>query len=317
MARLVFIMGCTGSGKGTLGRELAVRTGGEILSVDSMKVYRRMDIGTAKPSAEIRRQIPHHLLDVVEPSAEFSVAEYVNRAEEAIAEIAARGRSIFVVGGTPLYIKALSEGLFEGPSADVALREKLEAMAAEKGTAHLHDQLRAVDPLAASRIHPNDLRRIVRGLEVYELTGKAISGLQEQWDRDRTKHDCVFIGLRRDKEDQSRRINERVRRMVAAGLVDEVRDLLAEPLPLSVAARQALGYAEMIEHLERRLSLDEAVERIKMNTRQMAKSQRTWFRRFRNVEWIDVTPEADIEKVADIVHRLMLVGGPGSAEPKG
>jgi len=296
---LTFIIGCTGSGKGSLGRELARRTGGEIISIDSMKVYRRMDIGTAKPSLEVRRQIPHHLLDIVEPSEEFSVAQYVKHAEAAIADIQARRRPVFVVGGTPLYIKALSEGLFEGPGADPILRARLIATAEREGRDVLYERLRRVDPTAAERIHPNDLRRIVRALEVFELTGQPISALQEQWDRDHTKYECVFIGLRREREDQAHRINERVRHMIAEGLVDEVRSLLAEPKPLSTAARQALGYAEIIQHLEGRCTLADAVEMIKINTRQFAKAQRTWFKRFARVEWIDLSPDADAADLAD------------------
>ena len=296
---LVFILGCTGSGKGSLGRELARRTGGEIISIDSMKVYRRMDIGTAKPSLEVRRQIPHHLLDIVEPSGEFSVAQYVKHAEAAITDIQARRRPVFVVGGTPLYVKALSEGLFEGPGADPTLRARLIATAEREGRDVLYERLRRVDPTAAERIHPNDLRRIVRALEVFELTGQPISALQEQWDRDRTKYECVFIGLRREREDQAHRINERVRRMIAEGLVDEVRSLLAEAKPLSTAARQALGYAEIIQHLEGRCTLADAVEMIKINTRQFAKAQRTWFKRFAGVEWIDLSPDADAADLAD------------------
>ena len=163
----------------------------------------------------------------------------------------------------------------------------------------LHSRLQQVDPVSAQRIHPNDLRRLVRALEVYELTGQPISELQAQWDRDRTRHECVFIGLRRDKEDQSHRINERVRRMIADGLVQEVEDLLAEPEPLSTAARQALGYAEIIEHLEGGLSLADAVEMIKINTRQFAKAQRTWFKRFVGTEWVDLSLDATARAVAD------------------
>lgn len=316
---LTFIIGCTGSGKGGLGRELARRTGGEIISIDSMKVYRRMDIGTAKPSLEVRRLIPHHLIDIVEPSEEFSVAEYVEHAERAILEIQSRRHPVFIVGGTPLYMKALSEGIFEGPSADPAIRARLTATAEREGRHALYEQLRCVDPVAAERIHPNDLRRLVRALEVYELTGKPISSLQAQWDRDQgdslaptltgvgasARHDCVFIGLRREREDQSRRIKERVRRMIAEGLVDEVQSLLAERKPLSTAARQALGYAEIIQHLEGRYSLADAVEMIKINTRQFAKAQRTWFKRFAPVEWIDLPADADAADIADqlIVRR--------------
>jgi tRNA dimethylallyltransferase len=296
---LTFIMGCTGSGKGGLGRELACRTGGEIISIDSMKVYRRMDIGTAKPSLEVRRLIPHHLIDIVEPSEEFSVAQYLKHAERAIADIHARGRPVFVVGGTPLYIKALSQGLFEGPGADPTIRARLTATAEREGRHALSEQLRRVDPVAAERIHPNDLRRLVRALEVHELTGQPISALQAQWDQERTRYDCVFIGLRRDREDQAHRINERVRRMIAEGLVDEVRSLLAEPKPLSTVARQALGYAEIIKHVEGACSLADALEMIKINTRQFAKAQRTWFKRFAPVEWIDLPADADTAELAD------------------
>jgi tRNA dimethylallyltransferase len=297
--RITFILGCTGSGKGGLGRELARRTGGEIVSVDSMKVFRRMNIGTAKPSLQVRKEIPHHLIDVVEPWEDFSVAQYVSRAEAAIADIHARGRPIFAVGGTPLYIKSLSEGLFEGPSADMEIRARLHAEAAATDSPVLHEKLQRVDPQAASRIHPNDLRRIVRALEVFELTGTPISMLQTQWDADRLSYECVFIGLRRELEDQNHRTNQRVKRMIEAGLVEEVKSLLAEEHPLSTTARQALGYAEIIEHLTAGLPLAQAVEKIKINTRQFAKAQRTWFKRFRRTEWIDLKPDETAEQIAD------------------
>ncbi len=287
---ITFITGCTGSGKGGLARELARRTGGEIISIDSMKVYRRMDIGTAKPSLDVRSEIPHHLIDVAEPSEEFSVAQYVRLAEQAISEIRGRGRPVFVVGGTPLYVKALTEGLFEGPGADPVLRDRLQKRAQTEGLGALHQDLQRVDPKAASRVHPNDARRIVRALEVFELTGTPISELQEQWDRNRTRFDCIFIGLRREREDQNRRTNERVKRMIEAGLIKEVRSLLAEPKPLSETASKALGYAEIIRHIEEEFPLADAIEMIKINTRRLAKAQRTWFKRFPNTEWIDVSP---------------------------
>jgi tRNA dimethylallyltransferase len=298
---LTFIIGCTGCGKGAVGRELARRVSGEIVSLDSMKIYRRMDIGTAKPSPEVRRRIPHHVIDVVEPSEDFSVARYVEHAERAIADIRGRSKPVFIVGGTPLYLKALTEGLFEGPGADPQLRARLIAEAKAEGPAALHERLKGIDPPAAERIHRNDLRRIVRALEVFELTGKPISALQEQWDRDRTKHEFILIGLRRELLDQNHRTNERVRRIIEAGLVDEVRSLLAEPNPLSTSARQALGYAEIIQHLEGKLSLADAVEMIKINTRQFAKAQRTWFKRFRKAEWIDLTADVTASAVAGML----------------
>jgi len=295
---LTFIIGCTGVGKSSLGRELARRARGEIVSLDSMKVYRRMDVGTAKPSPEIRREIPHHVIDVVEPSEDFSVAKYVEHAEGAIADIQTRNKPVFVVGGTPMYLKALTEGLFEGPGADPKIRARLHEAAAAHGSAMLHRQLQEVDPRAADRIHPNDLRRIVRALEVFELTGKPISALQAQWDLERARFDYILIGVRRELADQNHRTNDRVKRMIDAGLVDEVKSLLAEPKPLSTAARQALGYAEIIRHLEGNVSLADAVEMIKINIRQFAKAQRTWFKRFRKTEWIDLAPDTTASEVA-------------------
>jgi tRNA dimethylallyltransferase len=296
---ITFLLGCTGCGKGALGRELAKRIGADIISVDSMKVYRRMDIGTAKPTPAQRKEVPHHLIDLVEPWEEFSVAGFVRHAEEAIEHIARRGRRVLAVGGTGLYIKALSEGLFEGPSADAEIRDRLRRRAEREGTPALHTELRAVDAEAADRIHPNDLRRIVRALEVYQITQTPISELQSQWDRQRTRHPCTFIGLRREREDQNHRTNLRVRRMIERGLVEEVQSLLALERPLSTAAGQALGYAEIIEHLRGNLALAEAVEMIKINTRRFAKAQRTWFKRFRQTEWIDLTPESGTAEAAD------------------
>lgn len=298
---LTLIIGCTGCGKGGLGRELARRTGGHIISLDSMKIYRRMDIGTAKPSARARREIPHHLLDIVDPCDDFSVAQYLTRAERAIEQIAALGKPIYLVGGTALYIKALTEGLFDGPGADPDLRDRLRRFARDHGSDALHARLQQVDPTAASRIHPNDLRRIVRALEVYELTGTPISTLQSQWDRDRTRYPCTILGIRRTLEDQNHRTNQRVKSMMQAGLLDEVRSLLAEPMPLSETARKAVGYAELMAHLNGELSLAEATELIKINTRQLAKSQRTWFKRFRAAQWLDVSPDDTAGQIADQV----------------
>jgi tRNA dimethylallyltransferase len=302
--RITFLLGCTGCGKGAVGRELAKRIGAEIISVDSMKVYRRMDVGTAKPSADVRKAVPHHLIDVVEPWEEFSVASFVQLAERAIEEITRRGRLVLAVGGTGLYIKSLSEGLFEGPSASPEVRRRLAERAGSEGTPALHLELSRIDPEAARRIHPNDLRRIVRALEVHELTGKPISELQTQWDRQRSRHRCAFIGLRRGREDQSHRTNLRVKRMIENGLVEEVGSLLALEHPLSTAARQALGYAEIIDHLRGRTALAEAVEMIKINTRRFAKAQRTWFKRFRETDWIDLSPETEAsETVESILER--------------
>lgn len=305
---MYFIVGCTAGGKGAVGMELARRVGGQIVSVDSMKVYRRMDIGTAKPSPAARAQVPHHCIDLVEPSESFSVARYVEHADRAIADIASAGDVVLAVGGTALYVKALSEGLFDGPGADPRLRARLKERAAEEGLAVLHAELARIDPEAAGRIHPNDEKRIVRALEVHSLTGEPISRLQRQWDAPARRYDCVFIGLRRTREETNRRINARVKRMIGQGLRDEVASLLAHPRGLSDQAAQALGYAEMIRQLRGRCSLDQAVEQIKINTRQFAKHQRSWFRRFRDVHWIDAPADAAVEALADAATEYIDAG---------
>lgn len=303
--RVDFLIGCTGCGKGRVGRMVAERIGAEIISADSMKVYRRMDIGTAKPTVEDRARLPHHLIDVVEPSESFSAARYVEAADAAIRDIHARGRRVLVVGGTCLHIKALAEGIFDGPGADPAFRAEVRRRALQEGTAVLHRELAEIDPRAAERIHPNDLRRIERALEVHHRTGRPISELQQQWEKPRRRYDCRFFGLRRDKLDQSKRINRRVHRMVDRGLVEEVRSLLAEPAGLSDVAAQAVGYAEIIAHLQGRSLLEDAIEDIKINTRHLAKSQRTWFRRWAGVTWLDVPPDEPAEDTADRLRPLL------------
>jgi len=301
--KVYFIMGCTACGKAAVGLDLARRIGGRIISVDSMKIYRRMDIGTAKPPPELRREVPHYCIDVAEPSESFSVAGYVAHADRAIADTVAAGAVPLAAGGSSLYIKALSEGLFAGPPADPEVRRALKRRARSEGLAALHAELAGVDAEAAERIHPNDERRIIRALEVHRTVGQPISRLQKQWDAGRRRYDCVFVGLRRTREDLHRRINSRVKHMIEQGLRDEVAGLLAEPGGLSDQAAQAVGYAEMIEHLRGRAGLDETVERIKVNTRRLARKQRTWHRRWREVLWLDVAPEEPPQSVAERVMR--------------
>lgn len=296
--KLILVLGVTASGKGRAAFELAQILDAEIVSVDSMKVYRRMDIGTAKPPEEVRRRVRYHMIDVVEPSESFSVGLYLDGALAALEEIRGRGKNAIAVGGTALYIKALLYGLFEGPGRDEDIRAELQARGEAEGWAPLHAELRAIDPEAADRINPNDAKRIVRALEVYRLTGRPISSYQRQFEAEKPARDWVLIGLRRKKEIESRRINARVRKMIELGLVDEVRSLLTEETPLSEQARCAIGYAEMIEHLEGRMELADAIERIKINTRRLAKGQRTWFKTFRGVNWIDVGDEESDESIS-------------------
>jgi len=204
-----------------------------------------------------------------------------------------------------LYIKALRYGLFEGPGTNQQIRAELKARAQAEGLAELHRELTKIDSVAAERISPNDSKRIIRALEVYRLTGKPISSFQKQWDSSQTKHDWTIMGLRREKTEESKRINSRVKNMIAAGLVDEVKSLLAEEKPLSKQARCAIGYAEIIEHLNGQISLEEATELIKKNTRRLAKNQRTWFKTFKDVRWLDIEPNEPPEKILTRTKTLL------------
>jgi len=309
---MFLILGTTASGKGQLAFDLAQSLGGEIISIDSMKVYRRMNIGTAKPPQQARQCINYHLIDIVEPSESFSVAAFLDAALEAIEQIKNRNKPIIAVGGTALYLKALLYGLFKGPGTDEQLREQLRMRAQTEGLAKLHSELTKIDPAAADRISPNDAKRIIRALEVYQLTGEPISSFQKQWaapqtkdEGRKTKDEWTIVGLRREKTDTNSRINKRVKKMIADGLVDEVSRLLAEEKPLSKQARCAIGYAEIINYLAGRQTLEDAIELIKKNTRRLAKGQRTWFKTFKNVHWLDIAPDDPPEKIFNQAKSLL------------
>lgn len=290
---ILVLLGPTASGKSALAMELAERWRAEILSVDSMQVYRGMDIGTAKPSRAERELVRHHLTDVADPDETFAVARFVELADAAIADAAQRGARLIATGGTPLYYKSLFQGLFEGPGADPALRSRL----AEQPLAALHARLAEIDPEAARRIHVNDRKRLIRAIEVFELTGRPISSLQTAWSDGTTRHSAVWFGLHWDREALNRRINERVRQMIEMGWLEETRQLLARYGELSKTAAEATGYHELIEHLQNHSSLDEAIEQIKIATRQLARRQMKWFRRFENLTWLDGSrPIADLVK---------------------
>jgi tRNA dimethylallyltransferase len=277
---VLVLTGPTGSGKSRLALELAPLLDAEIVAMDSMTLYRGMDVGTAKPTAEDRARVPHHLLDVLDPWEPASVAWWLEQAGRVVCEIEARGKVALFVGGTPLYLKALLHGLFDGPPADAPLRAGLEEEAHTHGNQALHDRLAAVDPVTARRLHPNDVRRVVRALEVHALTGQPISVWQTQWDGPaavpRPPDSCLCLDLPR--EELYQRIDERVLAMVDAGLVEEARALRRLGWPLGREAAQALGYKELFAHLDGQVSLEEAVSEIQTRSRRFAKRQLTWFR---------------------------------------
>jgi tRNA dimethylallyltransferase len=297
-SKRILILGVTAGGKGKLAFELAKKINAEIISIDSMKVYKRMDIGTAKPSKEAQNQIKYHLIDVVELSESFSVDTFLSLTAKAVKDIEAKGKPIVAVGGTAMYIKALLYGIFDGPSTDENIRNQLKQQISQVGLAQLHKNLTQIDPAAAERIHPNDEKRIIRALEVYELTGKPISEFQQQF-ASGPKTDWLVLGVQRDKTDASHRINERVKKMIDAGLVDEVKALLAEPKPLSMQARCAIGYAEIINYIDGKETLDKTIENIKINSRRFAKAQRTWFKTFRFVNWLDAQQDDSVQQVLE------------------
>jgi tRNA dimethylallyltransferase len=279
---IIVLLGPTASGKSALAMQLAQRIGAEILSVDSMQVYRGMDIGTAKPTADEQKLVRHHLIDVAAPDENYTVARFVDTADAVIADARSRGVPLIATGGTPMFFKALFQGLFEGPGADEAIRDRLRK---EPGEA-LHARLSKVDPPSAARIHANDTRRLVRALEVFELTGQPISSFQTAWLNESMRHASTWFGLTLDKEVLNQRINARVKQMISAGWVDEVRALLQQYGNLSTTAAEATGYAELIAHLNGQTKLEEAIEQIKIATRQLARRQMKWFRRFPDVKWM-------------------------------
>jgi tRNA dimethylallyltransferase len=290
----VFLLGPTASGKHEIAILLAGKLGAEIISVDSMKVYRGMDIGTAKPGPDQLARVPHHVIDICDPSETYSAGRFVRDAAEARRGIEARGKRALFVGGTSLYYKAYRYGMFEGPPADPMLRDELIA----EGPAALHVELSRVDPAAAKRIHPNDLKRLVRAVEVFRKTGEPISARQSQFDRPKGEA-RVFI-LRRP--DLAPRVESRVRRMIDEGLVDEVRRLLAKPW--SKEGRAAVGYREIVDHLEGRCSLEEARQAIVRDTLRFTRRQATWFKTFADATWIDASePLETTERILDVIQR--------------
>jgi tRNA dimethylallyltransferase len=296
-----FLSGPTAAGKTSVGLELAEQLGAEIVSLDSMALYRGMDVGTAKPAPEQRRRVPHHLLDVVDPDQEFSLAQYVAAAHECIDEIRGRGREVLFVGGTPLYLKSLLRGIFEGPPADWELRNRIEAELAEVGLEALHERLALVDPLTAARLHPHDKRRIIRALEVFRLTGQPISHLQMQFDEGRPATACKVFVLDWPRPQLHRRIEARVERMFAEGLVEETRGLLSRFGALSRTASQAVGYREAIEHLAGSRGLAETIEQVKARTRQFARRQETWFRSLSELRRVAMRGGAPPGEIVDAI----------------
>ncbi|MGB7296728.1 MAG: tRNA (adenosine(37)-N6)-dimethylallyltransferase MiaA [Candidatus Aminicenantales bacterium] len=292
---LVVLLGPTATGKSRAGNDLAQKFKGEIINCDSMQVYKGFDIGTDKPTIEMRRQVPHHLLDIVEAPAQFTAGEFVRRALPAIRLIEARGRRPFIIGGTGLYLKALLEGLFPGPGRDERIRRRLEQDAGEKGLEVLRRQLEDVDPDYARIVGKKDKIRIIRALEVHALTGQPISRLFKSTRSEVAGFHILKIGLQLERKELYRRIEERVDAMFRNGICEEVKRLLAAGVPASAPPFRGLGYRRVLAYLQGTISSDEAKRLTKQDTRQYAKRQITWFRKMAGVNWF---PGDDLTSIA-------------------
>jgi tRNA dimethylallyltransferase len=295
---IVAVVGPTGTGKTGLAIELALRLGAEIVNCDSRQVYRGLDIGSAKPDATQRAAVPHHLFDVVDPDQEFDCARYRDLARAATAAIRARGRRVVLVGGTGLYLKVLRYGLFPGPPRDARLRARLEAIEAATPGA-LHARLAAADPESARRLHPHDRMRLVRALEVCELSGRPLSAWQAEHGFRATEIDCRVVGLALAREELYARIEHRCRRMLEVGLVEEVRDLQRRGYGRELPALQSIGYREIGRHLAGECDLDTAAADMVRATRRFAKRQLTWFRADPTVDWVDAASADVVEQVLE------------------
>jgi len=300
--KVIVICGPTGSGKTAAAINLAVRFNGQIISADSMQIYRYMDIGTAKPTRLEQQQVQHHLIDVVAPDEPFNAARYAEMTQDLIRRLQPQGIVPFVVGGTGLYIKALLKGLFQVEPVDPEVRSRLKNEAAVHGNAYLHRRLGDCDPETARRIHPNDTYRILRALEIHELTGKSISRFQSEHGFSEKPFSVLKIGLDIDRIELYERINGRVDHMIAAGLLQEVNTLFDRGYAPTLKSMQSLGYRHLIDFIQGRLSWAEAVRTFKRDTRRYAKRQLTWFKADGEINWVAAE---DTPRMLDLIHNFL------------
>lgn len=297
-SRLLVLTGPTAIGKSNVAIKIALMVDGEIVSADSMQVYKRMDIGTAKPYPEDLRKVPHHLIDIVCPDQEFSVAEYQGKARQAIAEISQRKKLPILVGGSGLYIRAAIDKLeFPGGTRSSKIRKSLQAKMEQVGPEELHRKLKELDPKAAANIHPGNTRRVIRALEVIESTGYLFSDFQKEWLSWESIYEVVIVALRLPRNELYAKIDARVDKMISDGLVEEVQDLVARGYREAITSRQALGYRQVLDYLENKISPEECTGQIKQNSRNFAKRQLTWIKRDPRIHWMD-TGGKSVELIA-------------------
>jgi len=294
--RIIIILGPTATGKSALAQELSARFKGEIINADSMQVYRFMDIGTAKPHKEARAAVRHHLIDILDPDEQYTAGRFCDDAREAIQDIISRGKLPFVTGGTGLYIRALTEGLFNGPQRDPAIRTELMEKARIHGNLYLHERLKEVDPESARAIHPNNLQRVIRAIEVYIVKKRTISTLHKEEAGEPLPYETLKIGLEKERPCLYADIDRRVEEMIQDGLVEETARLMERGYDGSNAAMGGLGYKECLRHLNGtdNISLEKTIELIKRDTRHYAKRQMTWFKKDNGIKWFNPGQKTDI-----------------------
>jgi tRNA dimethylallyltransferase len=305
MGKILVIVGPTAVGKSDVALRVAQKLRGEIISADSVQVYRGLDIGAAKPSPQERTAVPHHLIDIVDPNENYTVADFQRDAGETIAAVHRRGRLPILAGGTGLYVRSVVQGFaFSESGTDEELRHRLRLEAERHGPEALHNRLTGVDPEYAAKLHPNDLRRVIRALEVYERTQVPISEQISQTPQEAV-YDALQFGLTLPRELLYQRIEERVEQMLASGLVDEVKGLLANGVSPEAKSMQSLGYKQIVTYLQGELSLEESVALIKRDTRRFAKRQLTWFRRDQEIQWFDLLQTGGREAVAENISNIL------------
>jgi len=305
--KVLVVVGPTASGKTALGVALAKKLDGEIISADSMQIYKYMNIGTAKVTLEEMRGVPHHLVDCVSPDEEFSVAKYKAAALEAIETILSKGKLPIIIGGTGLYINSLSLPWdFQKKDSDEKIRWRLTAEAEVLGKEALYERLKSVDPVTAEIVHPNNLNRIIRALEIYELTGKPKSHFDEETKKQEVPYDYIMLGLDWDRETLYDRINRRVDQMIEEGLIDETKMLVERGYDWNLTALKAIGYKELRPYLEGTSSLAEAVAILKRDSRHYAKRQMTWFRKDERIQWLRMSDARDLKTLVEECLNLIL-----------
>lgn len=301
---VIVVLGPTASGKTALSIELAKVYNGEIVSADSMQIYKGMDIATAKPTKEEMSNVPHHLIGFVDPDKRFSVAEYVETAKKVIFDVSSRGKMPIICGGTGLYINSLIDNIkFDDTSEDFKLREKYQRIAKENGNHYLWEKLRSVDEKAALGIHENNVTRVIRALEVYELSGKTISEAKDISRAEPSPFDTYFIGLNfSDRQMLYEKINKRVDKMIEIGLIEETKQAYSRNCSMKTA-HQAIGYKELIPYFEGESCLEACIDKIKQETRRYAKRQLTWFRRDTRINWINCDEFGSIKKISEKIQK--------------